>query len=97
MSSYHFFERMERELNLLFEYKKLETALYKHHYAIGSIEIFFEDIFQHWKYRQNYMSLKELREAMGFRVLSSGYEDLKSLVQTERITINMSDFLPIVN
>ena len=81
----HFFEAMERELDIQKEYYKLEEIcderyfIDKYSRTTVSINDWIDNYFRNWKKRSNYASFEELREHLGFqtdvsrqRVISGG-------------------------
>ena len=77
----HFFERMEKDIDFLKEYKKLEKMIsFEKHVVNGydrTIDYVISQLFLEWKKRENYTSLGELRRELGFSL--DGIYDVSSL------------------
>lgn len=60
----HFFEKMEKEIDYLEEYRKLEVMIsFEEYYVDGSwktINDCISDVFREWEKRENYTTLGEL-------------------------------------
>lgn len=68
MGRKNFFEKLEKEIDLQKEYKKIEfLVLQPAWYGSASIEDDIERYFKNWKYKANYLSFYEIREQLGFR------------------------------
>ena len=74
MQSYHFFERMEREIDWRHEYEKVEEMVCNERITSSGTQLHFSlnrwisDNFLSWSDRRNYSSFNELRKALGFEI-----------------------------
>ena len=91
MGSYHFYDRMEREVDLFHEYKKFEYAIcHDRIKGVGTLNQKFEELFFRWPFRQNYMSMDELRFELGYSIQWDEYGYMEDIT---RETIDIFDFL----
>lgn len=66
MARHNFFERLERELDIQFEYEKIENIVLNEHAGYCTLNDEIEENFNEWKFKKNYVSFEELRNYMGF-------------------------------
>ncbi|MHC1772104.1 MAG: hypothetical protein AB9907_10265 [Flexilinea sp.] len=87
------FEEMEREIDFTQEYYKFENIIcFEFYYGIVAqikytINDCFEKNFRNWKNRNNFVTLKELREHLGFRIPNQKYEADDAIPYPRQINI----------
>ena len=77
MARHNFFQRMEREINFQFEYRKIENIILNEAkgYEDETLNEAIVKNFRNWKFRKNFDSFLELRRHLGFT-----YNRTRSLV-----------------
>lgn len=88
MTRVHFFEAIERKVDIEKEYLKLEEICAenygsRYYGTFITINLWIEKNFRKWKKRSNYTSFAELREHLGFPLNEDGH-----IVSIEKIDIN---------
>ena len=79
MGRRNFFDRLARTIDFQREYQKIESLVLQPHSLHGdSIEDSIERYFKNWKYNENYLSFKELRDQLKFTFVRDGYYDVPS-------------------
>ena len=56
MARHNFFERLERELDIQFEYEKIENIVLNEHAGYCTLNDEIEENFNEWKFKKNYVS-----------------------------------------
>lgn len=90
MARHNFFEKLEREINIQFEYEKIENIVLNelNEYCF-TLNDQIEENFYNWKFKKNYLSFEELRNYMGFT-----YSELRNGVKIATAEVkNIDDFI----
>ena len=108
MTRHNFFERLERELDVQFEYEKIENIVLNERNMGMVLNEEIEQRFKRWSFKKNYASFDELRNHMGFtysvlinrvRVPEGKIKNLDDFILYCEMILNMiygvcSDFFP---
>ena len=89
MAKHNFFERLERELDIQFEYEKIENIVLNESDGYSTINEDIEESFSQWKFKKNYASFEEVRNHMGFM-----YSESRNGIKVPKAVVkNMDDFI----
>ena len=108
MARHNFFQRLERELDVQFEYEKIENIVLNERNMGMVLNEEIEQRFKRWSFKKNYASFDELRNHMGFtysvlinrvRVPEGKIKNLDDFILYCEMILNMiygvcSDFFP---
>ena len=89
MARHNFFERLERELDIQFEYEKIENIVLNESDGYNTINEDIEVNFSQWKFKKNYVSFEEVRNHMGFTYSGSR----NGMKVPNAVVKNMDDFI----
>lgn len=88
MSRMSLFERLQPKVDLTVEYLKLDKAICGERTGHGTINDIFARNFRNWTFRNNFLSLQELRDELGLNV--QNYEPVEGYIYKK---IDENDFL----
>ena len=88
MSRMSIFERLQPKVDLTVEYLKLDKVICGERTGHGTINDIFARNFRNWNYRNNFLSLQELRDELGLNI--QNFEPVEGYVYKK---IGENDFL----